>query len=173
MNGTRTGTGILYCLFSFVSMLRSIFSLGPTCYRTLSSAPFWAVKLAISLLCFNLCTRSQSHKEFSTRSTLCSKCITRSAPSYLCDWLQLYTPSRTLRSASDTLSLQIPRTRLSAVGSRAFSVFGRSTRNELPLPLRQKPSLDSYKSNLKTECFFPKQETCHFFPAPCCSLRPP
>ena len=37
----------------------------------------------------------------------------KDASSYLCDCLQLYTPSRALRSASDTLSLQIPRTRLS------------------------------------------------------------
>ena len=40
-------------------------------------------------------------------------------------------PSRTLRSASDTLSLQIPRCRLSIVGSRF--VFGPSTSND-PLP---------------------------------------
>ena len=53
---------------------------------------------------------------------LCYNCITGTVPSYLCDCLQLYTPSRTLRSASDTLSLQIPRTRLSTAGSRAFSV---------------------------------------------------
>ena len=86
---------------------------------------------------------------------LCYKCITRTAPSYLCDCLPFYTPSRTLRSASDTLSLQIPRTRLSTVGSRAFSVFGPSTWNDLPLPLRQKPSLDSFKCNLKT-FLFPK-----------------
>ena len=36
----------------------------------------------------------------------------------------------TLRSDSDTLSLQIPCTRLSTVGSRAFSVFGHSTWNK-------------------------------------------
>ena len=66
-------------------------------------------------------------------NTLCRKCITSTAPSYLCDCLQLYTPSRSLRSASDTLSFQIPRTRLSTVGSRAFSVFGPSTWNDLPL----------------------------------------
>ena len=62
-------------------------------------------------------------------NTLCYNCITGTAPSYLCDCLQLYTPSLTLRSASDTLSLQIPRTRLSTVGSRAFSVLGPSTWN--------------------------------------------
>ena len=81
--------------------------------------------------------------------------LSSSAPSDLYDRLQLYTPSRTLRSSSDTLSLQVPRTRLSTVGSRAFSVFGPSTWNDLPLPLRQKPSLDSFKRNLKT-FLFPK-----------------
>ena len=35
---------------------------------------------------------------------LCYKCITGTAPSYLCDCLQLYTASRALRSASDILS---------------------------------------------------------------------
>ena len=75
------------------------------------------------------------------------------APSYLCDCLQLYTSSHTLHSASDTLSLQIPHTKLSAVGSHAFSVF--FTWDDLPLPLQQKPSLDSFKSNLKT-FLFPK-----------------
>ena len=38
-------------------------------------------------------------------NTLCYRCITCTAPSNLCDRLQLSTPSRTLRSASDTLSL--------------------------------------------------------------------
>ena len=57
-----------------------------------------------------------------------------------------------------TFFLQIPRTRLSStVGSRAFSVFRPSAWNDLPLPLplRQKPSPDSIKSNLKT-FLFPK-----------------
>ena len=63
------------------------------------------------------------------------KCIMCTAPSDLCDYLKLYTPSRTLRSASDTLSLQIPRTRPSAVGSRVYFVFGPSTWKDLPRPL--------------------------------------
>ena len=82
--------------------------------------------------------------------SLCYECFTRTAPSYLCHCLQHYTLSCTLRSTSDTLSLQIPRTRLSTVGFHAFSVFGPSTWNDLPLSLRQKPSLDSFKCNLKT-----------------------
>ena len=59
-------------------------------------------------------------------------CITGTAPSCLCDCLQLYTPSRTLRSTSDSLSFQIPRTRLSIFGSSAFSVSVSSTWNDLP-----------------------------------------
>ena len=101
---------------------------------------------------------------------LCYKCITRTAPSYLCDCLQLYTPSRTLRSASDTLSLQIPRTRLSTVGSSAFSVFGPSTWNDLALPLRQKPSLDSFKCNSKH--FFSPNYGPVVFSVPCCCRIP-
>ena len=38
-----------------------------------------------------------------------------------------YTPSHTLHSASDTLSLQIPHTKDSTVGCCTFSVFGPST----------------------------------------------
>ena len=85
------------------------------------------------------------------QDNLCYKCITRTAAPYLCNCLQFYTPSRTLRPA-DILSLQIPRTLifLSTLGSRAFSVFGPTTRNARPLPLRQKPSLDSFRSNPKT-----------------------
>ena len=87
-------------------------------------------------------------------NTLCYKYIMGTAPSYLCDCVQLYTPSAsTVRSASNTLSLQIPHTRLSTVG--AFSVFGPSTWSKLPLPLQQKPSLDSFKCKLKT-FLFPK-----------------
>ena len=73
---------------------------------------------------------------FDGRAYLCCKCvITDTAPSYLCDLPQLYTPFHTLRSASDTLILQIPRTRLSTVGSCTFSGFGPSPWNDLPLPL--------------------------------------
>ena len=47
----------------------------------------------------------------------------------------IYTPSSTLRSASDTVSLQIPRTRLCTASSNTFFIFGPSTWNHLPLPL--------------------------------------
>ena len=47
-----------------------------------------------------------------------------------------------------------------------FWIFGPSTWNDLPLPLRQKPSLDSFKCNLKTFPF-PKtvDQPCFLFRA--------
>ena len=83
------------------------------------------------------------------------KCIMCAVLSYLFDCLHLYTPSRTLCPTSDILSLQIPHTRLSTVGSCAFSVFGPFTWNGLPLPLGKKPSLNFFKSNCK-KCLFSK-----------------
>jgi hypothetical protein len=67
--------------------------------------------------------------------------------------LSLHTPLRSLRSAADPLCLHIPRVKLSTFGSRSFSVSGPSTWNTLPLSLRQKPSLSSFKSALKTHLF--------------------
>ena len=53
---------------------------------------------------------------------------------------------------SDTLSFQIPRTRLSTVGSCAFSVFGPSTWNDRPF-LSRKEINPLLRSNLKTFLF--------------------
>ena len=73
-------------------------------------------------------------------NTLCHKCIINLVPEYLYSWLHLYTPSRTLRSSSDTLTLYFPRTKLPSAGQRAFTSAGPSTWNLLPLTLRQIPT---------------------------------
>ena len=87
--------------------------------------------------CFSCCRRSSSSLDFMlSQSPMVGPVV-------------VVVLSRTLRSVSDTLNLQIPRTRLSTVGVRAFSVFGPFTLNDLHLPLRQEPSLDSLKCNLK------------------------
>merc|ERR1712243_219370 len=44
---------------------------------------------------------------------ICYKCLNNTAPDYLTNLLNIYKPSRTLRSASDPLTLQIQRTKLS------------------------------------------------------------
>ena len=82
--------------------------------------------------------------------SLCYKSLNNSAPIYLSNSLHLYTPSRHLRSASDPLRLQTPRTKLSTFGPRSFSAYGPHIWNTLPLSLRLKPSLSSFQSALKT-----------------------
>ena len=60
--------------------------------------------------------------------------------------------SCTLHSASDILSLQMPHSRLSTVGSRTYCVFGPSAWNDLPLPLWQKRLIQISSKN-----FFPQK----------------
>ena len=88
-------------------------------------------------------------------NTLCCKFIVCTALSYLCDCLQLDTPSPTPHPASENLRLQIACTRLSTVCSPIFSHHDLQWNNH-PLPVWKKPSLDSFKSNLKT-FLIPKQ----------------
>ena len=89
-------------------------------------------------------------------NTLCYKCTHNSAPLYLSDTVHLYTPSRLLRSSSDTLRLTVPRFKHSTVGRRSFSMQGPSTWNKLPSTRRQTPSLAIFKSGLKSH-LFPRQ----------------
>lgn len=85
--------------------------------------------------------------------TLRCKFIVCTDLSYLCYCLQLDTPSPTTLPtpppASDNLRLQTACTRLSTVYSPVFS-HRDLQRNNHPLLVPKKASLDSFKSNLKT-----------------------
>ena len=70
------------------------------------------------------------------------------APSYLQDTLNVYKPSRNLRS-STSQTLQLPRIR-HTWGERTFSHVGPKLWNSLPMSLRHTSSLNEFKSNLKT-----------------------
>ena len=85
-------------------------------------------------------------------SCLCFSVITGSAPPYLSDLLELYTPARKLRSSSDTRTFKVPR-RNKQLGERAFSHFGPVVWNSLPHSVRHSSSLPSFKKNLKTYLF--------------------
>ena len=74
------------------------------------------------------------------------------APAYLTDLLVPYKPSRSLRSHDQQL-LVVPRTNRHTYGDRAFSKCAPELWNALPLELRESPSIDSFKSNLKTYLF--------------------
>ncbi len=77
------------------------------------------------------------------------KALHNSAPDYICDLIKPYTASRSLRS-SDQLFLSVPRSRCKTKGDRAFSVVAPKLWNSLPLNIRASPSLDAFKSSLKT-----------------------
>ena len=81
-------------------------------------------------------------------STLCYRCRDSSAPAYLSDLLSVYQPSHSLHSADASL-MTVPCIKLNKYGKRAFSYIGPVTWNSLPKPLRDAPSLPSFKSSLK------------------------
>ena len=65
-------------------------------------------------------------------STICFNSISGTAPQYLSDLLQPYTPARQLRSASDTRTFVTPRVNTKTFGERSFSYAGPSVWNNLP-----------------------------------------
>ena len=92
-------------------------------------------------------------------SAICFNSISGTAPQYLSDLLQPYTPARRLRSASDTRTFVTPPPPLppgvntNTFDERSFSYAGPSVRNSLPQTLRHSDSTSSFKSALKTQLF--------------------
>ena len=84
---------------------------------------------------------------------MCYNAITGSAPSYLSEPLHLYSPSRSLRSSSDTRMLKIQRFNRKTHGFRIFSHFGSHIWNNLPHDIRHSATLSSLKNKLKTFLF--------------------
>ncbi len=74
------------------------------------------------------------------------------APPYLSELLHPYAPARCLRSA-DQLLLEVPRSKRTLRGDRAFSVAAPKMWNDLPLHIRQASSLSVFKTNLKTHFY--------------------
>lgn len=82
---------------------------------------------------------------------LCHKCIHEKAPSYLINLINIYTPSRSLRSSNKCL-LEIPTKGSAKLASRSFAHAAPAIWNSLPLDLRLKPEID-FKASLKTYLF--------------------
>ena len=74
-------------------------------------------------------------------------------PAYLSELLHVYTPSRTLRSSSDTRMLEIQQYKRKTHGFCTFSCFGPHIWNSLPQDIRHCSSLSSFKAKLKTFLF--------------------
>ena len=80
------------------------------------------------------------------------KILNHLAPEYLNNTLKIYTPSRNLRSVSDTCRLNIPISKLSSAEKR-FTVAASKTWNAIPLAIRVASSIPSFKVSLKTFLF--------------------
>ena len=74
------------------------------------------------------------------------------APDYITELLTPYSTSRLLRSTDKSL-LFIPPTKLKTRGDRAFSAIGPKLWNSLPQTIRSSPSIDIFKTQLKTYLF--------------------
>ena len=85
------------------------------------------------------------------------KALNGLAPEYLCNMVELYAPDRVLRSASQNL-LVVPRGKHCQYDMRTFAMAAATLWNSLNVRdrsnrIRGSPSLESFKSNLKTLLF--------------------
>ena len=80
------------------------------------------------------------------------KIVNGLAPSYLDDLLAPHELPRELRSTS-TGSLKVPRSRTTSYGDRAFSISAPQLWNDLPLDVRNAPTLSIFKTKLKSHLF--------------------
>ena len=85
-------------------------------------------------------------------ATITFKCLHGLSPQYLSDLVEIYTPSRTLRSASQHL-LKSKTTKFKTLGDRSFSHTAPLVWNSLPQSLRCETSFEIFKKNLKTFYF--------------------
>ena len=75
------------------------------------------------------------------------------APAYLTQYISIYVfPRKGIRSANDTLRLNVPVTRLK-IADGSFSSFGPKHWNKLPIAIRSSNSVTTYKKQLKTQLF--------------------
>ena len=84
---------------------------------------------------------------------MCFNAINGSGPAYLSELLYVYTPSRTLRSSSNTRTLKIRQYKRKTHGFRSFSCFGPHIWNSLPKDLIHCSTLPCFKAELKTFLF--------------------
>ena len=78
----------------------------------------------------------------------------KTAPSYLCDLITPYSNSCNLRSNNQLLLASCqPRTKLKTYGERSFQYAAPNEWNNLPLIIRESPSLAIFKNKLKTFLF--------------------
>lgn len=80
------------------------------------------------------------------------KALHNLSPNYISNLIKPYISARSLRS-SNQLLLVTPQSKKKSKGDRAFSVAGPKLWNNLPLYIRQAPSVEVFRSQLKTYLF--------------------
>ena len=83
-------------------------------------------------------------------STLCHSFFSDTAPVYRSDLLRVYSPSRQLRSSSDSRTLNIPHIKTKTSGHRSFSRAAPAVWNSLPREISQIQSITAFKTALTT-----------------------
>ena len=83
----------------------------------------------------------------------CFHIISGTAPPYLSELLHLFSPSRSLRSASDTRIFRVTRVCRRTLGEISLQYIGPVIWNSLPFSVRHATSLYCFKSKLKTHLF--------------------
>jgi len=86
---------------------------------------------------------------------LAFRCVHDTAQAYLADSLQLtaVAPARRQLRSVDTMTLQVPSTRRSTIGDRAFPVAAALAWNSLPSATRATNSLLQFRREAKTHFF--------------------
>ena len=103
-----------------------------------------SLNLTTSLLSYTLSTGFLYNRKFVTRlphSAISPLILLSSGPQYLSDLLHLYTPSRQLRSSTDSRIFTIPTVRTKTFGQRTFSYQAPVVWNQLFHSIRHSPSL--------------------------------
>ena len=86
--------------------------------------------------------------------TIVYKCTRGLAPKYLQDLIKQCIPSRPrLHSSGSSTKLVVPRVTRQTFVARAFSVCGPSLWNSLPADITEAPTVDQFKTRLKTHMF--------------------
>ena len=80
------------------------------------------------------------------------KALHGQAPSYISELLNIYQPSRSLRSSA-LKYLSVPKCNTVSYGHRAFSVSSAKLWNSLPYYLRFTENINTFKTSLKTFLF--------------------
>ena len=143
------------CFFTYTSVI--LVSVLTVSFPLLFSLGLIIVMLSLlALLRFSfirspLATNQQPHSVQNISQLL--HIVSGIALPYLSDLLRLYSPSRSLRSASDTRIYRVPRMGRRTLVERSFQYIGRVSWNSLPLSVRHSSSLSSFKPKLKTRLF--------------------